>query len=75
MAAITVKELAEACEKAISKGHGNKQVWISSDDEGNDFHGLYYLFTYEPEAVKEIAENTCGHLSDNEDTSNIVLLG
>lgn len=45
MGALTVKRLAEACEKMIAKGYGNRVVWISSDDEGNDFHRLFYEFT------------------------------
>lgn len=45
MAAITVKELMELCSEEISKGYGNRQVYISRDDEGNGFHGLYYGFT------------------------------
>ena len=44
MMGITVKELYESCKTQVEKGNGNKLILISSDDEGNDFHTLYYLF-------------------------------
>lgn len=45
MNAITVKNLAQACVREIKKGNGDKVIMISSDDEGNSYHYLWYLFT------------------------------
>lgn len=45
MKAMTVKDLTEACIKQIQKGNGDKVIMISSDDEGNSYHYLWYLFT------------------------------
>ncbi len=41
---ITVKELLELCEEQVKLGNGNKQIYISKDDEGNSFHPLNYGF-------------------------------
>lgn len=42
---MTVYELRDACDKAIAQGYGDRNVWISQDDEGNSFHRLEYEFT------------------------------
>ena len=70
---ITVKMLSEFCDDAISKGLGNRKVLISRDDEGNDFHALYYGFTTDQENIQLIAED-CG-LEDQYNLNEIILLG
>ena len=45
MKALTIKDLKRACEEEIRKGNGNKTIMISSDDEGNSYHYLWYAFT------------------------------
>jgi len=71
---ITVKQLAEFCADEIAKGNGNKKVLISSDDEGNDFHVLFYGFTSDKKEIKEINEYT-GFLNDEVTADKVVLLG
>lgn len=45
MKPITVKQLKSLCERQIEKGNGDKVIMISSDDEGNSYHYLWYSFT------------------------------
>lgn len=45
MNAITVNELKCLCDEQIKAGNGNKQIMISSDDEGNSFHHLFQGYT------------------------------
>ena len=45
MRALTISDLAKACAREIRKGNGNKTIMISSDDEGNSYHYLWYDFT------------------------------
>lgn len=45
MKQVTVRDLYRYCENAISDGHGDKNIVISDDNEGNGFHGLFYDFT------------------------------
>ena len=42
---LTVKQLKIYCEKEIRKGNGDNVIMISSDDEGNGYHYLWYPFT------------------------------
>ena len=42
---LTVKQLKVYCEKEIKKGNGDNVIMISSDDEGNSYHYLWYAFT------------------------------
>ena len=42
---LTVTELEKFCKEQIKKGNGDKHILISSDDEGNGFHTLFYAFT------------------------------
>lgn len=45
MKALTINELYRECKSEILKGNGNKTIMISSDDEGNSYHYLWYSFT------------------------------
>ena len=71
---MTVRELRKECERLIIAGFGDKEVMISADDEGNDYHYLYYSFVAEQDEIDEILECCCGHYR-LEETNNIVLLG
>lgn len=41
---MTIKQLKKACEEQIAKGNGDCVIMISSDDEGNNYHYLWYSF-------------------------------
>lgn len=45
MRALTVKDLMKECVREIKNGNGDKTIMISSDDEGNSYHYLWYAFT------------------------------
>ena len=42
---LTVNDLLELCKKEVENGNGERKIMISCDDEGNDYHNLYYEFT------------------------------
>lgn len=42
---VTVSQLKRFCENEIRKGKGDNVIMISSDDEGNSYHYLWYSFT------------------------------
>lgn len=44
MKPLTIEKLKKACEEQIKKGNGKKVIMISSDDEGNNYHYLWYSF-------------------------------
>lgn len=41
---MTIKELYALCEQQIAKGKGDRHIYVSSDDEWNDWHELFYWF-------------------------------
>lgn len=45
MEAITIKELAKALQKQIQAGNGDKKILLSSDDEGNQYHEMFFTVT------------------------------
>ena len=45
MKQITINDLWKACVEERKKGNGKKKILVSSDEEGNSFNPLYYLFT------------------------------
>ena len=42
---ITVRQLETYCKYQRLQGNGDKVIMISSDDEGNAYHYLWYEFT------------------------------
>lgn len=71
--ALTVQALYELCKMEIKKGNREKKICISSDDEGNGFHGLFYGFNSDAEFLEYV--NKEGLLYDNVDIKNIIILG
>ena len=45
MQAITVNELQKLCNELIENGKGEKKIMMSADDEGNEYHELFFGFT------------------------------
>ena len=73
MDGITVKELKMACDYLIRKGYGDKTVLLSSDDEGNEYHTLYYTFLTDKEEIRQLREY--GMFHDNNNAEDVVILG
>lgn len=69
----TVQELHDRLEEIIKDGHGDKGVWITSDDEGNEYHPLFYLVTDDEEAVRDCVE--AGLMTGHCEPEITVLLG
>lgn len=42
---MTVQNLLNLCLNQIKKGNAEKKIFISSDDEWNSYHELFYWFT------------------------------
>ena len=70
---MTVKDLYKACAEQIKKGNGNKEILISSDDEGNSYHGLFYEFNDNQPSINELAKKEYFH--DDNDPNTVILLG
>lgn len=71
MEIITVRMLRDFCEQAIKAGCGDKGILVTSDDEGNSYHGLWYQFCIDPEQIRKCKEI----FDDDFDPDEVVLLG
>ena len=73
---LTVGELFEYLKKAIQNDPSivNKAVFVSDDEEGNGYHGMYFLPCINSNEVKECCE--CSNTSDlAEYASEFIILG
>lgn len=67
---ITVKDLLRFCKQAIKDGHGDKNIVLSDDNEGNGYHGMFYGFT-------EVDENFSDDIYDSltNSSNDTIILG
>ena len=71
---ITVNQLLEFCKKQVEYWNWDKHILITSDDEWNSYHWLFYSFNDDYDEIKELQEFWMIH--DNWlDLENIILLG
>ena len=68
---VTVNMLLKYCKEQVKKGNGDKVVLISSDDEGNGFHTLFYEFTDDKESLEALSEL----FHDGNNPDEVVILG
>ena len=69
---LTVRQLLKLCQQEITKGNGDKEVLISTDDECNAFHTLWEGFVSEKKDVADFAKYSYFH--DNNNPDDVVLL-
>ena len=76
MKAFTIDELYKDLGQLRKQGLGGKHILISSDDEGNEFHELFYLVN--PDAKSFFGGKYSPHLPygvDYDDLDDYVILG
>lgn len=52
-----IKDIYEWCKREMKKGNEDLKVQISSDEEGNTYHGLYYGLQTLKDIDKDDKEN------------------
>ena len=45
MKQLQLKDLYEACKAHMEAGNGDKYLIAANDNEGNGYHGVFYLIT------------------------------
>ena len=61
---MTIKELLQLCQKEIDKWNWDKTVYISSDDEWNEYHELLFAFETTRKDVEEVIKWSNTDLED-----------
>ena len=64
MKAITIDQLWKACVEERKKGNGKKTILVSSDEEGNSYQPMNYLFTPMSEEFKSLVYGYDGNKDD-----------
>ncbi len=76
MKPVKLKELVECLKKAVKDGYGDCDVYLISDDEGNDYRPLYYNTPMtEKERVMGFMDMSCSGIGLCYDPEKAVLLG
>ena len=72
---MTLNELYAYCAREVRSGNGDKEVFISNDDEGNGFHKLLYEFcTYDELTENGKYEGYC-HGLEGQNNDTCIILG
>lgn len=72
---MNIKELYKYCQDEILNGNGNKEIYISTDEEGNGFHKMYYAFTSNRELIEKFASYGTFDISSEDSIEDVILLG
>ena len=75
MEILKVKELYYFLGEEIKKGNGNKDLYVTTDEEGNDYRPMWFAPTSDPKEVERFMRITCSGLRNCKDVKNAVLLG
>ena len=70
---ITVSVLKKLCNEAVKNGFGNREIYLSTDDEGNFFRPMFYGFTESSEDIRAYLDMGC--IDDEVKVDEIILLG
>lgn len=70
---LNVHRLAKDFLQAVIDGKGNQTIFITSDDEGNNYHQLFYSLDTHPDYLSLLKENN-PRMNDYKD-EEIALLG
>lgn len=73
MGVITVNQLYKMLGDLKKKGFGDRQIWITSDDEGNEYHALFYGPTVDGGDIDDVYD--MGLFHHDPGTRELVLLG
>lgn len=71
---ITVNQLLDFCKKQKEKWNGDKHILITSDDEWNSYHWLFYAFNDDYDEIKECEDYWIIDINWI-DLENVILLG
>lgn len=73
MGVITVNQLFKMLGALKKSGFGDRQIWITSDDEGNEYHALFYGPSADDGYIDYVYD--MGLFHHDPGTREIVLLG
>lgn len=73
MKAITIKELHAYLGKAIEDGYGDRKILLSSDDEGNSYHEMFFAMSMARDCVSSDSQLPYGVTMDEANNEYVIL--
>lgn len=72
---LTVSELYNELSIQMRKGNENRYIYISDDDEGNGYHGLYFPFSEVEDIMFGAEIDWFKQRNDLKSTKDAIILG
>ena len=72
---LTIADLAKMAQDQVRMGNGDKKILISTDDEGNGFHELFYAFSNAEKMFDGKYPPNLPYNVRKEDLKNYIILG
>lgn len=72
---LTIADLAKMAQDQVRMGNGDKKILISTDDEGNGFHELFYAFSNAKEMFDGKYPPNLPYNVKKEDLKDYIILG
>ena len=72
---LTIADLVRMAEHQVRMGNGDKKILISTDDEGNGFHELFYAFSNAEKMFDGKYPPNLPYNVRKEDLKNYIILG
>ena len=71
--ALTIKELHSALGNAIKDGYGDRKILLSSDDEGNSYHEMFFAMSMARDCVSSDSQLPYGVTLDEANNEYVIL--
>ena len=71
--ALTIKDLHSALETAIMNGYGDKKILLSSDDEGNSYHEMFFAMSMARDCISSDCQLPYGVTMDEANNEYVIL--
>ena len=71
--ALTIKELHSALGNAIKDGYGDRKILLSSDDEGNSYHEMFFAMSMARDCVSSDCQLPYGVTMDEANNEYVIL--
>lgn len=75
MKPLKVKELHQMLGDIIKAGGGDKTLYVTTDEEGNDYRKMWFTPLTDADEIKEFLSCTMSGLSNCDDVNDAVVIG
>ncbi len=74
MTQVKLKDLYRECKKLMDAGYGERSLVVSCDNEGNQYHGMFYTLLVVDASNKECFDGLIGDSCET-DLEKMIIVG